>query len=551
VRSSPSSSPRKKNRLSDLPTRQSVAEVLGITDKELCYVLYALLPEKKYLSFQIPKKSGGHRQIFAPIPQLKYLQRKLKTLIEIEYKPRYTVHGFIKQKSIKTNAVPHLRKRYVLNIDLENFFPTITFPRIRGMFMSKPYNCDKKTATVLAQMCCNDGKLPQGAPTSPLISNMICSKLDGQLSKLAKEHGWTFTRYVDDMTFATNKKSIASDIAVFEDGRWKAGAKLTQIIIDNGFKINNNKVRMQHFYDRQEVTGIVINKKLNIRRSYIRNLRAILHNWRKNGLLQTVESYFSDYSFKEKPDTAKAIKHFIEAVKGKIEHLGHIRGEKDPIYFSFLKQINDLVPDLLSEDKRRILGEHFDLVNSVLEKLLVIEAENDETANQGTGFYLENYGLVTCAHVINLPNAKITVSNRRMKKIAEAKIKTISAELDLAILETTTSSQNQFQICTDETELSANTEIILAGFPDHSLTKTGDYYPARIRSFETFLGNPFYKIDNAIYEGQSGGPVFNQRLEVVGIASRGKKDESDKSNKDFLGFYGFIPVNQLKKLRKV
>ncbi len=150
-----------------LQNRDSVAQLLGLTTKQLNFHLYVLPSAKKYKTFSLPKKSGGIRKISAPASPIKVIQRKLKEVLETIYKPKPSTHGFVSERSIVTNARLHKKRRYVLNIDLEDYFPTIHFGRVRGLFMGNPFYLNDEVATILAQICCHDGVLPQGAPTSP------------------------------------------------------------------------------------------------------------------------------------------------------------------------------------------------------------------------------------------------------------------------------------------------------------------------------------------------------------------------------------------------
>ncbi|MDJ0742704.1 MAG: reverse transcriptase domain-containing protein [Xenococcaceae cyanobacterium MO_167.B27] len=194
-----------KDKFNKLKNRCDIANLLDITDYQLRYHLYIHSLKSAYTEFKIPKKSGGYRHILQPITSLKIIQQKLNQVLKAVYEPKPSTHGFTVGRSIVTNAQAHLRQRYLLNIDLKDFFPSINFGRVRGLFMAKPYNCTEEVATILAQICCYDNQLPQGSPTSPIISNMICSKLDSQLQRLAKKHQCIYTRYADDITFSTSR----------------------------------------------------------------------------------------------------------------------------------------------------------------------------------------------------------------------------------------------------------------------------------------------------------------------------------------------------------
>jgi len=339
-----------KERFYQLKTRENIAELLQISDYQLRYHLYIYPREKAYATFQIPKKSGGSRLISAPKTPLKIIQHKLNQVFKSVYQPKPSTHGFAIEKSIVTNAKQHLRQRYVLNLDLKDFFPSINFGRVRGLLMAPPYSCVEEVATVLAQICCHDNQLPQGAPTSPIISNMICAKLDSQLQRLAKKYQCIYTRYADDITFSTSKSRFPPHLIWFSKEAEKSvlGDELKNIIEGNGFLVNESKVRLQTRYKRQEVTGIIVNEKLNIKRKYIRQIRAVLHAWEKYGL-SNVEAEFwkqdKKHRFQVNQDS------FRNIIRGRIEFVGAVRGKDDKIYLNFLRWLKKLAPDLVSDAK--------------------------------------------------------------------------------------------------------------------------------------------------------------------------------------------------------
>jgi len=171
-----------------LSTREDVAKILEIEEKSLRYFLYAKKPDNMYTTFKIAKKSGGTREISAPAKELKAIQRKLAYILNLVYRVKPSVYGFVHERNIKDNASKHTRRKVILNIDLKDFFSQIHFGRVRGMLMNKPYGIGQEAATVIAQLACYKGILPQGAPSSPVLTNMICSPLDTQLTNLAKKH---------------------------------------------------------------------------------------------------------------------------------------------------------------------------------------------------------------------------------------------------------------------------------------------------------------------------------------------------------------------------
>lgn len=269
-------------RISD---RADLADELGISLQFLTYILYSKRPENCYRSFEIPKSSGGVRHINAPNDDLKYIHSKLAKLIWNHIKQireqdsirANLSHAFEKGKSIFTNARIHQRKRYVINVDLKDFFDSFNFGRVLGFFEKNRYfMLNHEMATVFAQLTCYKNCLPQGAPTSPIITNLICEILDIRLLNLAKSYRLDYTRYADDLTFSTNDKNIINRFDDFYND-------LNSEIERAGFKINTDKTRVLYKNSRQNVTGLVVNKKINIDRRYYKKVRAMTNNLYRNG----------------------------------------------------------------------------------------------------------------------------------------------------------------------------------------------------------------------------------------------------------------------------
>jgi RNA-directed DNA polymerase len=338
---------------------RDIARLLDIDYELLVYYLYKIPDENRYRVFQIKKRrpNSSARTISAPVRSLKIIQSKLAQVLASVYIPKATVHGFCSGRSILTNAERHANQKYVLNIDLANFFPSINFGRVRGMFMAVPYKLDEKVATVLAQICCFNNELPQGAPTSPIVSNMICAKMDSQLRILAQLNRCNYTRYADDLTFSTSAPKFPAQLASIikdEKGNYlQLGEPLRTIIENNGFKINQDKSRLQTKTHRQEVTGLVTNQFPNVKRRYIRQVRAMLHAWEKYGVEKAEQEHFSKYRkqdrspYKDDPKYRRLC--FRDILLGKIGFIGSIRGKNDFIYINFLNKIISLSPDLIKQ----------------------------------------------------------------------------------------------------------------------------------------------------------------------------------------------------------
>ena len=253
------------------------------------YLLYGIKPNKQYSLFEIPKKNGDSRQIVSPNPKLKKIQKRIYSLLWQRYeevmlsktgkyqKTPSLSHGFLKNRSIITNAQKHRNRKIILNIDLKDFFDSFHFGRVRGFFLKNKYfKLPEEVATILAQLTCYNGKLPQGAPTSPLITNLICEILDYRIVTLSKKYRVTYTRYADDLTFSTNNNSFLQSVSEFI-------IELTNIIQKSGFEINDSKTHLSLYNQRQEVTGLIVNKKINVRREFYKKTRAMAHNLYKNG----------------------------------------------------------------------------------------------------------------------------------------------------------------------------------------------------------------------------------------------------------------------------
>ena len=339
----------------NLQKPEDVADLLELKSYAfLEYTIFVLSDRKKYTRFVIPKRNGGRRIIQEPIPNLKIVQHKLLQVLQEVYAPKPTVHGFVAERSIVTNASRHIKNRYVFNIDLEHFFPSIHFGRVRGMFMAFPYELNNEVATVLAQICCLRTSLPQGSPTSPIISNMLCAKMDSQLRSLAAKHHCHYTRYADDITFSTSRGKFPAALAVVvseeEERRVQIGNDLHIIIDNNGFRLNKKKTRLQTKNKRQEVTGLTVNKFVNVNRKFIRQIRAMLHAWGKYGYDAAENDYKLKY-WRKKPvkPYQQQDPSFRHVVKGKIEFLGMVRGRTDKIFVRFNNQAAKLERDARSD----------------------------------------------------------------------------------------------------------------------------------------------------------------------------------------------------------
>ncbi|MGD9711258.1 MAG: reverse transcriptase domain-containing protein [Thermomicrobiales bacterium] len=315
-----------------LLTRGNVADLLGLPLHKLTWWVWVLHPSRRYRHFEIGRHSSDEpRRISAPIKPLKDIQRSLADVLSEVYQPPPQVHGFVRRKDPKSNAQAHPGQHWVLRADVADFFGSINFGRVRGMFMAFPFEYPAEVATLLAQICCHENQLPQGAPTSPVVSNLICRGLDKDLARLATSEHCYFTRYADDLCFSTDRRSFPDALARLDDDETVPGPRLISVIRDHGFELNVPKTRLAHTSQRQRITGLVVNDKVNVSRAYLRSLRNLLYIWNRYGEDAAKEAFSKAEPRLNWPPEKQPPK-FRWVIQGRIQHVGYIRGWDDPTY---------------------------------------------------------------------------------------------------------------------------------------------------------------------------------------------------------------------------
>lgn len=357
--------------LKSCQTQKDLAILLGYSEKNFTRILFSENITTRYQNFEISKKSGGKRRIFAPTPELKILQTRLSILLsncyrELELKRLsnssyvncISSHGFRKKLKINiptskqnrtsletkeinfgiySNAQKHTGKRLVLNIDLKDFFESITFSRIVGFFSkNKLFNLPFDIAILIAQIVTyrestsQEGFLPQGSPCSPIISNLIGNILDVKMVKLAKEYKFTYTRYVDDLTLSTNLPQFSEDIIKFDGEKWVLGSILNNAVNSSRFTINPKKTRVTNKYNKQEVTGLTVNKKVNIDQTYYRYTRSMIQKFCAEG------EFFKSKVHMDKQKISR------EALNGILSHIYQIKNQQDIKFPNETRNFNEL-----------------------------------------------------------------------------------------------------------------------------------------------------------------------------------------------------------------
>ena len=284
-----------------LPLCNTAAEIAAAMEISVGQLRFLAFDRKTshishYIRFKIPKKTGGERHISAPMPRLKAAQHWILVNILEKLELHGAAHGFRTSHSIVTNARPHVGSEVIINFDLKNFFPSISYKRVKGLFQSFGYS--EAAATIFGLLCTEpeieelelDGKtyfvavterhLPQGSPASPAITNLLCRRLDRRLTQMAGELGFVYTRYADDLTFSASGDSLQNICNILR--------RTESIVAHEGLVINEEKTRILRNNRQQEVTGIVVNERLSISKKMLKRFRATLFQI-ENYLLKYIE----------------------------------------------------------------------------------------------------------------------------------------------------------------------------------------------------------------------------------------------------------------------
>ncbi|SDF84926.1 RNA-directed DNA polymerase [Paenibacillus sp. cl6col] len=304
--------------LKDIPVIYDVTHFSKLVGYKEAYIMKVSNSQGSfYREFKIPKKKKGeYRDIYEPLPNLKNIQRWILDEILNKLKPSPYSKAFRVGYSIKDNAKYHRNQKKLLNLDIKDYFKSIGYKKVYNFFRSLGYS--KHVSVVLANVCTLDDELPQGAPTSPMLSNLITQRLDLRIAKFASKNKIRYTRYADDLTFSGD----------FEEGIVINFVR--KVLLSDGFLINEQKTRVRKQNQQQEVTGIVVNEKLQASKKYRKSLRQKIYYIKRYGL----EDHISKIEF-----------------DNKIRYLYHLLGtanfilnvnpndEEAKEYFNYLKQL--------------------------------------------------------------------------------------------------------------------------------------------------------------------------------------------------------------------
>ena len=514
--------------------------------RQLFHIAYGLPFAAKYKEFEIPRKSGGVRRICAPKISLLMLQRDFLKLIEPDYQPRANVHGFVsgRKRSIVSNAHQHVGRRWVLNVDLKDYFETIHFGRIKGRLMAPPYRYSEEIAQFVAHIACiptrkvveghgrETNVLVAGGALAPILSNIVSDRLDGELARYCRKLGCTYSRYADDITISSNRKTFPSKIGRLSDPddyqAFELATALEKIIKENGFTVNPTKTRLLGRGVQQEVTGLVVNERVNVRRRFVRDVRAMLYDWETNGLDAASDKHFSH----KRPDRGRLCEahDFQWVVRGKIEFIKQVKGASDRVFRKLAERFNGLSSDISEFEIPLVEDEE------VLKAAVWFLDNETDGGSVGTCFAISDSQFITCAHCIG-PNLQI-YSRKNPKLPMAATVLKRDGHNDLALIGLEEPLAGLAPAATlkiaDDTLLASvdlKSPVQTAGYPSNSDTNTVTLRSTEVIGFsrKTFDGKPA-KFDNVLellsgtFQGMSGGPVLYEG-KVVGVIVGGPNEE--------------------------
>jgi RNA-directed DNA polymerase len=498
----------------ELASKTALLAYLGVSRAELKKIWYHR--DKMYQNFDVAKKSGKPRPINAPDQRLKFLQRQIADLLVKLYPVRKPVHGYVIGRSVKSNASSHLKQRFILNLDIKDFFGSISERRVFGVLQAIGIPSD--AAETVARICCYKGHLPQGGPASPVISNMVCFRLDRTMMNLAKDAKCIYTRYADDISLS----SLRPLTPLFDGTLPPTGlvapellsAALQATFASNGFALNPEKVHYADKHSRRVVTGLKVNEGLNVDRRFVRNIRAALYAVEKDAAAAQAR-YTAD--FNGKVDISSHL-------RGKIAWLGNVKGLADPVYRALALRFNVAFPKhaIKVQPTRH---ERLDRSVWVIEHHL-----NDiEKYAQGSAFFLTGVGLVTAAHcVAGAKEATVHHPSRPSNKF-NVTVAHYSKHRDLAILMHNIPATDFFELGKSAAAAVTGDPIVAIGYPDFSPAdkvnvREGTVSSTTVKSLINLL-----EVNFKFIQGMSGGPVIDSNDEVVGIVHKG----GPKENRDF------------------
>ncbi|MCA0997954.1 reverse transcriptase domain-containing protein [Alloyangia pacifica] len=486
---------------------------LGVSESELR--LISAKKVEQYHLVSVRKRSGGMRTLSVPNERLKYIQKHTASLLAPLYQPRWCVQGFVKGRSALQNAQRHLGRKHLVKVDLKDYFNQVTVSRAKGVL--RYFELDAGVIDAILTFCTLFGKLPQGAPSSPLLANMVTFSLDQELVRYARTNRLKYTRYADDIVLSSFSKprllrpSVTADYCklTIEDVQ----EDFAKIFSNQGFELNEEKMRYCGQRASRTVTGYTINEFANVPREHIRRIRSILNDIEKRGY-PLAQRRFSE--------TTHSIKSLKASLKGRLNWVSSTKGVSDPVYRRLALRFNGLFPDDCLE-----IGPDYSKLAQL--STWVIEAErktNGVPEAQGTAFFLKGVGLVSAAHC--LPGGcNYSVFNiDNPSKTYPATIAKTHNHIDLAILDHSIPAESYLALELSDRQANLGEEVFSWGYPEHGPGKRITQKSGRVSSKPRVSGVDMYAVDMKLYQGTSGGPILNSSSAVIGVTHKGGHGEA-------------------------
>lgn len=498
---------------------------LGVGAKEQAFL-------EKYASFrydfvEIPKRGGGKRPLLVPEKRLKFLQQKILALLSEIYSPRSPVHGFTKDRNVISNANAHQARPFLLNIDISNFFGSISWKRVHGMLVA--IGLDDDLARSICALCVTNNQLPQGAPTSPILSNMVCFRLDRELMQFAGAHKFRYTRYADDISLS----SYVPPLALFNDGLPPDGQTTLEnisnplriIFASNGFSINTNKIRFSGKKFRKEVTGLKVNEFTNVKRNFIRDLRASIYKIEKIGLAAAQADYATRYSTKAS---------LGNVLRGRLEWIAQVRGRSFAPYRTLGTRFNKLFPKIsvpIDPTYQEVINRSVWIVEYCYDN-----PKGEVVIAQGTAFFLRGVGLVSADHTFDDLSTGLYADIYRPENPSDTYQAAPSSKRcstrDLVILNHNIPLHAHLDLSPTTMVDNIKQPITALGFPSFGPGDGISEIPGHIISRPTKSSIKLVEVSSILNDGLSGGPIINDRYQVVAVVQRGGTSETKQYGVD-------------------
>ena len=385
-----------ENKLRHLRDAQELAAMLNelklpwyysdFRGKQLSFLADTNNVQRRCKTFRLRKKHGGYREITAPKGALRGILQALNLVLQTYDNPTPWAYGFVCGRSVVDNARPHVGKRYILNLDLKDFFPTITRQQVAECLTAEPFGFSSLAAKLISGLATvrtknNEEVLAQGFATSPTLSNFICREMDKEIASIAAAQGITFTRYADDLTFSSDTDILRPQGELVQ--------QVKTIVERYGFRLNEEKTHLQRRGRRQEVTGLMVTEKVNVSRRFVREIRSLLYIWERYGYEDACQAAWKSY--RQQHGKTKGYLHHVPlnaVLRGKLNYMKMVRGADDPLYQRFVSRYTSLQQrskgDVKEVEYKAYMGKY--LSNSTRDRMrrdAVLANDNTSTGQRG------------------------------------------------------------------------------------------------------------------------------------------------------------------------